>query len=234
MPKHIGNHAAAQTGSVHDPAAGVFAVRGRDDIQAVFTADGGHLMIEVILDAVIGGILRDSHGIAERVQNTGARGEHRKLADSLRHDPVQLVLIDEDQILHTVDSALRHRAPQTFVILLRLADEHLAAAVEAEAELLSQLIHAVVALDAELRLERARIVSKAAVHNAGIASARLAHDVQVLFHHRDIKTIPGQFARNRAADHAAAHDDDIVLHHSSLLHSYFEVKSSHHFSKSIP
>ena len=98
-------------------------------------------------------------------------------------------------------------------MLLGEADDELAGALEGHIQLPGDLIELGVALHGALRLEAAGLVQEAGVQHAGVAAAGLGADVAFLFQHGHGQLVAGQFARDGAAHHAAANDDDVIALH---------------------
>ena len=210
-PEHVGDLPAAEAGRVDDPAGVEQAVNGHDGPGAVlFAADVRHFAVKKVLGPIVRRILRKRDGEHEGIKDPAVLGQESEPAFDGGHEPVQLFLADHSKAGRTVDFALRHDAQQLFVFLVGIADQDLAAALEAESELLGQLSHHLVALDAEARFQRARVVGKAAVADACVAGAGLKAHIQVLLQDRDVQLVAGQLPRHGASDDAGADNDHVI------------------------
>ena len=124
---------------------------------------------------------------------------------------MQLFLVDHLKAGTAVDCTLLHGVLQLLHILGGVANQHLAAALEREVQLLGQLAHDLVAFHAALRFQAANGVGKAAVHHRRVAAAGLVADVQIFFQHCNAQFVARKFACNGAAHDTRTDDDHIVL-----------------------
>ena len=231
--QQLRNCPTAQAGAVHHPAGRKLPSGGGDaPVPVSVPAQAGDLTAEAVVHPVVVGVLRQSDGQAEGVHNTAVGGEHGKLPHHRRHQPVELRLVHQAQALHPVGLPLGDGAPQVLQVLLCVAHQHLAAALEGHVQLPGQLSHELVALHAQPGLQRAGVVGEAPVDHPGVAPAGLIAHVQIFLQYADFQAVPAHFPGNGAAHHAAADDQHIIklLH----IHPPKVLNSSHEFKPYIP
>ena len=220
---------AAQAGAVHHPAGCKLPSGGGDTpVPVSAPAQAGDPTAEVVVHPVVVGVLRQGDGQAEGVHNAAVGGEHGKLPHHRRHQLVKLRLVHQTQALHPVGLPLGDGAPQVLQVLLCVAHQHLAAALEGHVQLPGQLSHELVALHAQSGLQRAGVVGEAPVDHPGVAPAGLIAHVQIFLQYADFQAVPAHFPGNGAAHHAAADDQHIIkllhIHPPKLSNSSYEFK----------
>ena len=176
----------------------------------LFAADVCNLAVKEVFRPVVRSVLRQRDGEHEGVENAAVLGEERKFAHDCGNKPVKLLLIDHAKAGRAVHFALRHDAQKLLVFLVGVADQDFAAALEGKAKFLGQLSHHSVALDAQARLQRARIVGESAVAYACISGAGLEADVEILLQDGDVQLVARQLAGDGASDDAASDHDHVI------------------------
>ena len=200
---HLGLH--VPLGGGHLPAA-VDLLNARD------------LTVELELDAVAGGVLRQGEGEPEGAHDGpggGVQGGHRLVADVGFH-PDQLVPLHDAQALHPVGHAVFIQLVQRRAVVLADHDHKAAVVLIGEVQLLGQSGHQAAALHVQLGHQRAvgRVVPR--VDDGAVGLGGAAAHILLPLQHQHVRPVAGHLPGNGAAGYPCA-DDGNINHASSLL-----------------
>ena len=146
------------------------------------------------------------------MQRGDPAGVRLELGELLRPDP--------PQALDAVCAAARLELVETGDLRLVERDDHLAAALVRDPVLVAERVHPAHPVDAELRLERARLVIDPGVQHAGVVPGLMARDLALTLEQRDAqaRTALQELARERESDDPAADHREIAVIGSGGAH----------------
>jgi hypothetical protein len=160
-----------------------------------------------------------AHVVGERagdrleVHDRGLGRVQRLDAAHVRLDLRDLAGGNPPQALHPVGGAAALELVELRPLGLRHRDDQLAVAAGGQAARLAVVVELARALGAQAGLERAGRVIDAGVQDAGVVPGLMEADIGLALEHRDgaVRLPRQQLARDREADDAGTHHDDVGL-----------------------
>ena len=151
------------------------------------------------------------------VDDAGRRGQQGGDTRHLRLERARLCRGQLDQVLDAVGDRGLMDAGKLAELVGGCGDEQLRAALGRHAMALAEVVHLLLAFDAQPRAQAAGRVVNARVDHLAVARGGLGPDQVVLFEHQHLLAGHRQGARDREPDSAGPHNNrfDIGVHPSS-------------------